>query len=106
MIIKAPHLLTKLPIWWPKYSTQYSGVGEKVALLHKDKVDHGTVCILVEFTRAKHLKGQRFCIMREEAQRCPITTNGAAPMYEVPMSKLENWDSVEEIHNIINSFGW
>lgn len=97
MTFKNPHLLTHLPIWWPKYSTQYGEVGERVALMHKEKVDHGTGWLIIEFTKAKHLAGQRYCINKKEAQTYPVTNNGSALMYEVPMSKLEAWDTNEEL---------
>jgi len=106
MIFNYPHRLTKLEVWFPKYSTQYSDVGEKVALLHKDKVDHATGWFLVEFTKAKHLEGQRFCISKKKAQSCPVGTNGKAPMYEVPMSMLEDWGTASEVKQVITGFGW
>jgi hypothetical protein len=106
MIFNRPDLLTRLEVWWPRYNDQYTATGEKVALLHKEKVDKGTPWLIVEFTKAKHLYGQRFCIKRSEAQKCPVGSNGTAPMYIVPMSKLEGWDKVSEIKAVIQSFGW
>lgn len=105
MIFNKPHLLTKLEIWTPRYSDAYKD-GERVALLAKYKVDQASPWILVEFTKAKHLNGQRYCIKRVDAQRCNLDTNGKIPCYAVPMSKFENWDTVQEVKSIIKSFGW
>ena len=95
MIIKQPHLCTKLQVWTPKYDNKSltQDYGEPVALLHKGKVDHASAVILVEFPKAKHLQGQRFAIKKQDAQRHAIGTNGAAPMYEIPMSHFESWVS-------------
>ena len=107
MIISRPHLCTVLPVWFPKYSTQYNDTyGEPVALLHKHKVDFATPVIIVEFTKAKHLQGQRFAITQKYAKEHKVGTNGSAPMYEIPMSHLENWDSADEVLNIIKEIGW
>lgn len=110
MIFKRPSMLTKLEVWFPKYSTQYTDKQERVVLLAKYKVDSGSPWIIIEFTKAKHLLGQRYCIKRSDAQEFPTVMNGtkktAIPCYEVPMSKLENWASVDEVNNEIKSFGW
>lgn len=106
MILKTPHLLTELLILRPKYSTQYTEVGEPVALLSKRKVDFATGIIRVKFTKAPHLKGQRFCIMKQDVQRQPISTNGAIAVYEVPMSDFDSYETIAEIEETIESFGW
>lgn len=110
MIFKTPHILTKIEVWFPKYSTKYTDLKERVALLACYKVDGGSPWIIVEFTKAQHLKGQRYCIKRSDAQACPVVMNGnkktAIPCYEVPMSKLENWDTVDEVKQVIAGFGW
>ena len=105
MIFKTPSHLTKLEIWAPRYSDKYIS-GERVALLAKYKVDAGSPWILIEFTKAKHLQNQRYCIKRSDAQNCAIDTNGKIPCYAVPMSMLETWNTVEEIKQVIQSFGW
>lgn len=98
--------MTKLEIWWPKYSAKYDlEYGEKVALLHRQKVYNGSPVIIVEFTKAKDLAGQRFAIMRKDCLEHEIGTNGAEPnnMYIVPMSHLEPWETVAEIKELVNN---
>lgn len=106
MIFKTPSLLTHLDIWAPKYSEAHKQNGERVALLAKYKVDAGTPWLIIDFTKAKHLAGQRYCIKRSDAQKCDIDYDQKIPMYAVPMSKLENWDTVDEVKNIIRKMGW
>lgn len=77
-----------------------------MALLAKYKVDAASPWILIEFTKAKHLLGQRYCIKRSEAQTYPLVQNGTIDCYEVPMSKLEHWDTTQDVKNIIQGFGW
>lgn len=101
MIFKNPSLLTTLDIWTPRYSDQYKD-GERVALLAKYKVDAGSPWIIVKFTKAKHLIGQRYCIKRSDAQQCKLDTNGKIPCYAVPMSKFEHYETVQEINGIID----
>ena len=99
MIIQKPWTLTKLQIWFPKYSSAYT-TGERVALLAVYKVEQASPVIIVEFTKADHLKGQRFCIKREDAMKCPVDSNGKIACYAVPMSKLERWESAQEVAQI------
>jgi hypothetical protein len=108
MILRKPHLLTKILVWTPKYNNDSltQDYGEYVALVSKKKIDFGTGVILVEFPKAKHLQGQRFCIMKSDAQRHAVGTNGAIPMYEIPMSHFDGWETVNEIKQTIASFGW
>lgn len=96
MIFKDLHLVTKLEVWYPRYHDLYSD-GERVALLAKYKVDSGSAWIIVNFTKAKHLAGQRYCIQREKAKTYPIDTNGKIDCYAVPMSALEPWDTADEV---------
>lgn len=103
MIFNKPHILTRMEIWSPRYSDQHKEEGERVALLACYKVDAASPWIIVEFTKAKHLLGQRYCVKREVAQKCPRDTNGKIPMYAVPMSKLEGWDTVSEVKAIANN---
>ena len=101
MMIKNPHLCTKLEVWTPRYSDKWSN-GEYVALLHKSKVHHASSTIIIEFTKAKHLQGQRFAITRDIVQACPLTSNkrsGELNMYAVPMSKFDSWESYKEVHD-------
>lgn len=100
MIIARPHLLTKLDIWSPRYSDVYLGGTERVALLACYKVDNASPIFIVNFTKAKHLIGGRFCIERKKAQSYPIDSNGKIPCYAVPMSALEGYDTVQEVKDI------
>jgi hypothetical protein len=103
MIINQPHLCTHLPVWAPRYKDKYREYGEYVALVHKRKVDFSSPVIIIEFPKAKHLAGQRFCIRKQDAQRCEVGTNGVAPMYLIPMSAFEPWESAAEIRDIAES---
>lgn len=96
MIVTEEYRNTKLPIWAPKYSAQYGGGSEPVALLSKNKVDHATPLVLIEFTKAKHLQGQRYCIFKSKAQSYPVDSNGKIPVYAVPMSALDTWEKQSE----------
>jgi hypothetical protein len=99
LIIAKPHLMTHLSVWTPKYNSKSltQDYGEQVALLHKRKVDFASPVIIVEFPKAKHLQGQRFAIRKESAQKHAVGTNGAAPMYEIPLSHFESWESAQEV---------
>lgn len=96
MIIHKLHLCTRLDIWTPRYSDAFID-GDRVALLAKYKVDYSSPIIIVTFTKTRHLAGQRFCIAREDAQRCRLDSNGKIPCYAVPMFKFEYWDSAAEV---------
>lgn len=98
MILHSPHLCTKIQIWQPKYHTEDSEDWE--VWLSKNKVLHASPVILVEFTKAKHLKNQRFCVRRQDAERSPEGTNGRIPVYKVPFSKLGGWKSAKEVNEI------
>jgi hypothetical protein len=98
MIINKPHLCTKLDIWAPRYSDAYTATDERVALLAQYKVMQSSPVILVDFSKAKHLKGQRFCITREAAMRYPLDSNGKIPCYAIPMSAFEGWETGAEVH--------
>lgn len=102
MIFKNPHLLTHLDVWAPKYSTQYLPEGERVVLLACYKVDNASPWIIIEFTKAKHLIGQRYCVSRKVVRDCVVASNTKIPCYSVQMSKLERWDTVEEVKEIVN----
>jgi len=106
MIFKNPHLMTKLDIWFPRYHDQYENGGERVVLLARYKVEQASPWIIVSFSRAKHLMNQRFCIRRSQVEQCQLDTNGKIPCYVVPMSKLERWDTVDEVKEVITGFGW
>lgn len=106
MILGNVHLLTTLEIWMPRYSDAYKATGERVALLADYKLQQASPVVLVEFTKAKHLLGQRFCIRRDEAMRYPLDTNGKIPCRAVPMSAFEHWDSVAEVMQTIEDIGW
>jgi hypothetical protein len=101
VIFKRPDLLTHLDIWAPRYSDKYKEGGEWVALLACYKVDQASPWIIIEFTKAKHLIGQRYCIPRKLAQDCPIDSNSKIRCYAVPLKKMEHWDTVEETKAIV-----
>lgn len=103
MTIKDPKSLTKLEIWMPRYSSAYTATRERVALLAKYKVDNATPILLVEFTKAKHLIGQRFAIKRTDAQSYPVDSNGKIDCYAVPMSAFSNWETYDELYQIANN---
>jgi hypothetical protein len=98
MIINKPHLCTRLDIWAPRYSDAYTATDERVALVAQYKVVQSSPVIIVDFTKAKHLKGQRFCISRENAMRYPLDSNGKIPCYAIPMSAFEGWETGAEVH--------
>ena len=97
MIVRYPHMTTKLEIWFPRYSSAYTETGERVALLAKYKIERATPQIIVEFTKAKHLIGQRFAINKNYVMNCPIDSNGKIPCYAVPMSAFDTWETPEEL---------
>jgi hypothetical protein len=100
MIINKPHLCTKLEIWAPRYSSAYTDTNERVVLLAQYKMYHASPVVIVKFTRAKHLDGQRFCVKKEDVLRCPLDTNGKIACYAVPMSMFESWESAAEVHDL------
>jgi hypothetical protein len=97
IIIHKPHLCTKLEIWQPKYHTDSS---KWEVWLHQSKVSHASSVIIVEFTKAKHLKGQRFCIARQKAEQAPVGTNGRVPVYKVPFDELEGYETAAEVRDL------
>lgn len=104
-IINRLDLCTKMEVWSPKYNSNSLSqeYGEPVALLHKRKVDFGAPVIIVTFPKAKHLQGQRFSISKREAMNHNIGTNGRAPMYEIPLSHFQPWETAAEIKAKVNS---
>lgn len=103
IIIRRPSLCTKLDIWQPRYSSAYNENAERVALLAQYKVQYASPIILVEFTKAKHLAGQRFCIKKEDVMRCAVDSNGKIPCYAVPMSKFSSWETTQEVIDIASN---
>lgn len=102
MIFNRPHQLTKIEIWFPRYKDKHGELAEPVVLLAKYKVDQASPWIIIDFTKAHHLKGQRYCIRRTHAQSFPLDSNTKIPCYAVPLSQLENWDTAEEVREIVN----
>lgn len=100
MTIYKPHLCTKLEIWAPRYSDAYTDTDERVALLAQYKVRQASPVVIVNFTKAKHLAGQRFCITRQNIERCKVDSNGKIPCYAVPMSMFEAWESGAELRDL------
>lgn len=88
---------TILDVWFPRYSSAYTETGERVALLAKYKVEQSTPILIVEFTKAKHLKGQRYAIRRSNVMKFPLDSNGKIPCYAVPMSAFESYSIYGEM---------
>jgi hypothetical protein len=103
MIISKPHFCTKLDIWFPRYSDAYTDTNERVALLAQYKIAQSSPVIIVTFTKAKHLAGQRFCVRKSDVLRCPIDSNGKIPCYAVPMSMFESWETAQELQDLAMS---
>lgn len=100
VVIHYPHILTKLEIWSPRYKDKSAeGKESYVALLAKYKVDAASPLILVEFTKAKHLQGQRFCIKKEDAMSYPVESNTKIPVYAVPLDAFDTWETKHEQYN-------
>lgn len=97
MILSRLHEITVLPIWSPKYHSD-SGEWEVWPLVRK--VRYASPIIIIDFTKAAHLKGQRFCVKKEVVENSPRGTNGKAQIYRVPFSKLEPWSTNEEVSEI------
>ena len=105
MTISKPHLCTKISIWSPRYKDKHGELDEPVVLLARYKVHHASSIMLVEFTKAKHLIGQKFAITRDKVQRYPIDTNGKIQCYAVPLSAFEGWDTPSEVAEVaLNAF--
>lgn len=99
MIINKPHLCTVVEIWSPKYGD----VDEQEAWISQSKVRYASPIIVVKFTKAKHLIGQRFAVRRDIVERCEVTTNGKIPVYRVPLSKMERWETAAEVAELANT---
>lgn len=106
MLITKPHLTTRLNFWSPRYSSKYNEAGEWIVLIAKYKVHHASPDIIIEFTKAKHLMGQRFAIERNKAEKYPLETNGKIECYAIPMSALEVYDTPAEVLETVKGFGW
>lgn len=102
MIFKTPSILTRMDIWSPRYKDKHGDLAEPIVLLSQYKVEAASPWVIVNFTKAKHLMGQRYCINRSDAQGCPLDSNTKIPCYAVPLSKLEHWDTVEEVKATVN----
>lgn len=97
MIINKPYLCTKVEIWNPKYNTDSD---DWEVWLSVRKMNYASSVVIIEFTKAKHLMGQRFCVRRQDVEHCEQGTNGKIPIFKVPFSKLESYETTSEIRNI------
>lgn len=97
LIISKPHLCTHIPIFYPKYNTD--GEDWEVWISVK-KVTYASPVILVIFTRAKHLAGQRFAVRKDVVMKCEKGTNGKIPVYMVEFSKLEAYETAQEVRDL------
>lgn len=100
MVIHKPHLLTTLDIWSPRYSDKYGDTAEWVVLVADYKLQQASPVVLINFTKSKHLKGQRFAINRQEALGSPLDTNGKIACRAIPFSSLESWETAEEVRDL------
>lgn len=100
MTINKPHLLTTIDIWSPRYSDKYSDEGQWMVLVADYKLQQASPVVLISFTKAKHLKGQRFCITREKALSCVLDTNGKIACRAIPFDSLESWETAEEVRDV------
>lgn len=94
MLINKLHLATKIPIWYPKYDTPS---GDYEVWISKFKMRYASPVVIVQFTKAKHLIGQRFAIRRYDIEKCPTGTNGKIQVYKVPFSMLEPYETAADI---------
>lgn len=106
MIITKNTSYTVIPIWSPKYSTKYGEEQEWCLLPAVYKVQQATNIIVCEITKAKHILGYRYCMTRKQAMTYPQVSNNSIMCYEIPMSHFENFETPEEIWQVIDSFGW
>lgn len=98
-ILKKTDHPSTMVIWFPRYSDAYKESQERVALLAKYKVDSSQPHIIVEFSKAKHLIGQRYHIKRSEAMTYPLDNNGKIPCYAVPMSAFDYYEWASEVRD-------
>lgn len=114
MILKDPSKLTTLDIWAVRYKEQSKGTGEWEVLINDYHVDnaHASPVVIVTFSKAKHLQGQRYCIKRSDITSSPTEMHKSKQgrpirRYVVPFSKLEGYDTAQEVKDIINNeLGW
>lgn len=99
MVIHKLHLCTRIPIWNPKYSGD-SAAGNWEVWISQSKVNFASPVVIIEFTKAKHLIGGRFCIRKQDIQRSPVGTNGKIPVYKVPFDKLESYETASELRDL------
>lgn len=94
MILNKIHLLTKLEIWYPKYGDTD---GWEVWISQSPPLQRDNP---IEFTKAKHLKGQRFYVRRDDVVRSPLGSNGQIAVYRVPFAMLESWETQQEAYDL------
>lgn len=87
-----------MEIWAPKYNTEHA---DWEVWLHKRKVDYGAEIIIINFTKAKHLSGQKFAIERNKVQRSQVGSNGKTQVYKLPFGRLATWE--EERNTLWNT---
>jgi len=102
-------------VFTPRYKDK-NEVGQWICLIPVYKVEQGTAWQKIEFTKAKHLMGKRYCIDKKEVmEHCTIAQiknkqGGFTGMYEIPESLWHSWQTQAEdndtIRETIVSFGW
>ena len=70
--------MRQIEIWWPRYKDDVALVGKKWVRDYN----------IIYFSKAKHLKGMRFAMSREEITSYPLDNNGKIECYAVPMDDL------------------
>lgn len=68
----------KIDIWTPRYH-------DRKVLIAKYKVQTNN---LIEFTKAKHLKGMKFEMSGADIAKHPIESNGKLECYAVPLDEV------------------
>jgi hypothetical protein len=105
MIINKPWLTTDIDIWAPRYKDWSHDKKELVVLIPDYKIQNATPVFRMHFTRAKHLRGLRYCMQRTDALRCPIeqvkSKSGIqVPMRVIPLSMFGAWESGAEARDL------
>lgn len=95
-----PRGKTVLEIWTPKYSSAYGEPKEATVLLARYKVSNASPVLIVNFIKAHHLLGQRFCISRDKALSYPVVSNGKIEVLQIPISAFDAWQTPSEVSEI------
>ena len=103
MIITKRTPTTVIDLWFPRYSSKYTEAKDYVFLPATYKVRQGERVIIIEFSKAKHMKGLKFCMLRDDIMKYPIQSNGRIPCYSVPQGKWKPVETPEDIKRILTN---